>query len=70
LPRLSTRQKQGKEPLVDYSNSHVATSYQYLIVLKHKALNKEITNKIRELKTKENEERRLRKVEGTFTQVE
>jgi hypothetical protein len=70
LPQLPTRQRQGKKPLVDYSNSYVATSNLYLLVLKQKALNKEVTNKIKELKTKEKEEKKLKRVEGTFTQVE
>jgi hypothetical protein len=39
-------------------------------MLKQKALNKKVTNKVRESKTKEKEERRLRRVEGTLTQVE
>jgi hypothetical protein len=34
LPQLPTRKRQGKKPLVDYSNSHVVTLDQYLIVLK------------------------------------
>jgi hypothetical protein len=34
LPILPTKRRQGNEPLVDYSSSHVVASYQYLIVLK------------------------------------
>jgi hypothetical protein len=34
LPRLPTKKRHGKKPLVDYSNSHVVTSNQYLVVLK------------------------------------
>jgi hypothetical protein len=37
---------------MDYSNSHVVTSYQYLIVLKLKVMDKEV-EKIKELKAKE-----------------
>jgi hypothetical protein len=40
LPRLPTRRRHGKEPLVDYSSSHVVTLDQYLVVLKQKALEK------------------------------
>jgi hypothetical protein len=36
--------------MVDYSNSHVATPYQHLVVLKQKVVDKEIIDKIRELK--------------------
>ncbi len=50
---------------MDYSNSHVVTSYQYLVVLKHKAMNKKITNKLKEQKVKEREKERSRRVEGT-----
>jgi len=70
LPQLLTRKRQCKEPLVDYCNSHVVTSYQYLSMLKHKAIDIEVVDKIKELKTKKKEERRSRRVEGTFTQVE
>jgi hypothetical protein len=45
---------------VDYSNSHVVTLKQYLVVLKQKAMNKKNANKIKELKAKEKEERRSR----------
>jgi hypothetical protein len=50
---LPTRRRHGKEPLMDYSNSLVVTSNQYLVVLKQKVLEKEIIDKIREYKTKE-----------------
>jgi hypothetical protein len=43
----------------------VVTSNQYLVVLKHKAMNKEITNKLREQKVKEREEERSKWAEGT-----
>ncbi len=39
-------------------------------MLKHKAIDIEVVDKIKELKTKKKEERRSRRVEGTFTQVE
>jgi hypothetical protein len=42
---------------MDYSNSHVVTSYQYLIVLKHKIMDKEVVENIKELKAKEKEKR-------------
>ena len=31
---LTTKRRQGNEPLVDYSNSHVVTSNQYLVIKK------------------------------------
>ncbi len=54
---------------MDYCNSHVVTSDRYLALLKHKAMDKKVANKIKELKTKIKEERISRKVEGTFTQA-
>jgi hypothetical protein len=70
LPRLLTRKRECKKPLVDYYNSHMVTLDQYLAMLKHKAMDKEVVDKVKELKTKKKEERRSRKVEGTFTQAE
>jgi hypothetical protein len=46
----------------------MVTSNQYLAMLKHKAMDKEVIDKI-ELKAKKKEERRSRRVEGTFTQA-
>jgi hypothetical protein len=57
LPRLPTRRKHGKEPIVDYSNSHVVASNQYLVVLRQKALENKIVDKIREQKGKNKEKR-------------
>jgi len=55
LSRLPTRRRHGKEPLMDYSNSHVLTSNQYLVVLRQKALEKKFLDNIREQKGKKNE---------------
>ncbi len=68
LPRLPTRRKHGKEPIVDYSNSHVVTSNQYLVVLRQKALENKIVDKIREQKGK-NKEKRSKWVEHTLTAI-
>ncbi len=53
--------KQHNELLMDYSNSHVVTLDQYLVVLKQKAMDKEIVDKLREKKVKEREKKRPRK---------
>jgi hypothetical protein len=45
---LATRRRHGKEPLMDYSNSHVVTSNQYLAMLRQKALEKKFVDKIKE----------------------
>jgi hypothetical protein len=58
LPRLPTRKRHGKKPLVDYSSSHVVTSNQYLAVLRQNALEKEVIDKLKENKAKEREEKR------------
>ncbi len=42
---------------MDYSNSHVVTSDQYLVVLRQTTLEKEIVDKIREQKPKKNKRR-------------
>jgi hypothetical protein len=47
LPILPTRKRHGKESLMDYSSSHVATSNQYLVMLKQKALDKIVADKIK-----------------------
>ncbi len=47
----------------------MVTSYQHPTMLKHKVMDKEEVDKIKELKAKEREERRLKMVEGTFTQA-
>ncbi len=41
-----------------YSNSHVITLDQYLAMLRKKALEKEIVDKIREQKTKKKKEKK------------
>ncbi len=69
LFQLPTKKTHDKEQLIDYSNSHVVTSNQYLTILKHKAMDKEVVNKIRELKSKERCEKISKQVENTFTQV-
>ncbi len=52
---------------MDCFNSHMVTLYQYLALLKQKALEKKIVDKIREQKAKEREEKISRQVEHTFT---
>jgi len=48
LLTLLTKRRQGNKPLVDYSNSHVVTLDQYLVILKQKVVYKEIADKLRE----------------------
>jgi hypothetical protein len=58
LPRLPTRRILGKEQVVDYYNSNVMTSNQYLAMLKPKTMDKEATDKVSELKAKKRHEKR------------
>jgi hypothetical protein len=43
LLHLRTRRARGKKPLIDYSQSHVVTSFEYLNILKKKTMNKAAT---------------------------
>jgi hypothetical protein len=53
LLALPTKRRQGNKPLMDYSNSHVVTLNQYLVILKQKVVDKKIANKLKEQKVKE-----------------
>ncbi len=50
LLTLLPKRRLSKEPLVDYSNSHVVTLDQYLVILKSKVVDKEIADKLKEQK--------------------
>jgi hypothetical protein len=52
LPHLIAKHTRGKEPLIDYFQSHVMITIEYLNILKGKTLNKPIVKKIREGKKK------------------
>jgi hypothetical protein len=41
LLTLPTKRKQGNEALMDYSNSHVVTLDQYVVILKYKVMDEE-----------------------------
>jgi hypothetical protein len=47
LFHLLTKQIKGREPLVDYSQSHVVTFNQYLDIMWKKAMDKTIVKEIR-----------------------
>jgi hypothetical protein len=54
LFHLLTRHTKGKEPLIDYFQSHVVTSYEYLdILLGESQWKKEVVKEIRTCKRKE-----------------
>jgi hypothetical protein len=50
LPHLLARHTKGKEPLVDYSQSHVVISFEYLDILRRKIMEKVVVEEIRENK--------------------
>ncbi len=62
LPQLPIRRILGKEPLIDYCSSHVVTSNQYLVMFKQKTMDKEATDKVGELKTKQREIKKCFKI--------
>jgi uncharacterized protein YdbL (DUF1318 family) len=52
LPHLLTRRTNGKEPLVDYFQSHVVTSKEYLRIMQQKAMDREVVKQIQKNKRK------------------
>jgi hypothetical protein len=67
LPHLLAKQTKGRELLVDYSQSHVVTSKEYLVSLKTKAMDKATTNEAKETNRKQKKDVRLRKATNTLT---
>jgi hypothetical protein len=53
LPRLLTRNTKGKEPLIDYSQSHIMTNFEYFDILRRKEMEKKILKKIKAGKRKD-----------------
>jgi len=60
LPRLRARHTKWKEPLVDYSQSHVVINFGYLNILRRKTMEKVVVEEIKEGKWKEKEEKRVK----------
>jgi hypothetical protein len=48
LSRLLARHTKGKEPLVDYSQSHVVINFGYLNILRRKTMEKVVVEEIKE----------------------
>ena len=57
LPRISTRSRKGKEPIIDYSHSYVITASQYTTLLHEKVELKEAAKKIDAKRKNEREHR-------------
>jgi len=53
LPHLLAKKTHGREPLVDYFQSHVVTLKEYLSIMWQKALEKEGAKIIKEVQRKE-----------------
>ncbi len=53
MPHLIANHTRGKEPLIDYSQSHVMNTIEYLNILKGKNWNKTIVKEIGEGKKNE-----------------
>jgi hypothetical protein len=67
LLHLLTKRTNGREPLVDYSQSHVITSNEYLRIMQQKAMDKEVVEHIQENKSEERQEKQARKTLTMFT---
>ncbi len=62
LLHLPTKKTQGRESLVDYSQSHVMTLKEYLNRLQSKALEKEASRIIKEAQRKERLKKQAKRV--------
>ncbi len=67
LPHLPAMKTWWKEPLVDYSQSHIVTSNEYLQILYNKAMDKETTKIIRKERKMEREKTKWRHVANSCT---
>jgi hypothetical protein len=52
LPHLPAKRTNGREPLVDYSQSHVVILEEYLTIIQQKVLDREVAQLIRETRRK------------------
>jgi hypothetical protein len=57
LFHLFARNTKGKEPLIDYSQSHIMTSFEYLDILRKKTMEKKIVEEIRACKRKDKQDK-------------
>jgi hypothetical protein len=69
-PTYKTNRTRGKDPLVNYSQFHVMTNVEYLIVMHKKNMEKASTKVIRETCHKEREENKVKKITTYFTAFE
>ncbi len=69
LLHIPKRKTKDKKSLIDYIQSHVVTSYEYLEILWRKTIEKEIVEEIMEAKCKEREVKQNRKVVDSQTTI-
>jgi hypothetical protein len=62
LPHLPTRCTKGKEPLIDYSQSHVVTNFEYLDILRIIFLEKADAKEMRTCKRNNKKDRQVKQV--------
>jgi len=62
LPHLPARHTNGKEPLIDYFQSHFAISFEYLDILRRKTMEKVVAEEVRVGKIKDKEDRQVKRV--------
>ncbi len=67
LPHLPKKKNKDKKSLIDYIQSHVVTSYEYMDILWKKVIEKEIVEEIMEGLHKEREIKQNRKVVDSQT---
>jgi hypothetical protein len=53
IATFAARRTNGREPLIDYSQSHVVTSKKYLRIMRQKAMDSEVEKTSQESKKKE-----------------
>jgi hypothetical protein len=62
LLHLLARCTKGKEPLIDYSQSHIVTSFKYIDILRRKTMEDAGTEEIRVCKRKDKEDRQAKRI--------
>jgi hypothetical protein len=58
IATFAARRTNGREPLIDYSQSHVVTSKKNLRIMRQKAMDSEVEKKIQESRKKTRQERK------------
>jgi hypothetical protein len=59
LPHLLARHTKKKKPLIDYFQSHVVTSFEYLDILRKKTIEKVV---VKEIKANKRKDKKIKQV--------